>query len=141
MATETEQERRVVPCECRGCRGRAADLNGVWQWRQIPDRIAGHYFDESTRRFFRARILSWRHLAGGALAVRESSAGDMENTWRAHRVVLFCRYGELVERFPVAVGEPWRTGAAAARFMAGMDENAAAGCECHGCQADRAGRA
>jgi hypothetical protein len=64
----------------------------------------------------------------------------MDNTWRAHRVVVFCRYGKIVERYPVAVADAWRTGAAAARFMAGLDENAAAGCGCHGCSLDRNGR-
>jgi hypothetical protein len=141
MATETVETGRVAfPCECRGCRGRDADLASVWQWQQIPGRVAGHYFDPDTRRFFRSRILSWRHLDRGALAVRESSAGDMDNTWRAHRVVVFCRFGELVERYPVAVGEPWRTGAAAARFMAALPGDAAAGCGCHGCTLDRNGR-
>jgi hypothetical protein len=141
MATqeETETGRVVFPCECRGCRGRDADLRSVWRWEHIPDRVT-HFYDHSTRRFFRARILSWRHLDRGALAVRESSAGDMDNTWRAHRVVVFCRYGKIVERYPVAVGDAWRTGAAAARFMAALPGDAAAGCGCHGCTLDRNGR-
>lgn len=145
MKTETETGTgQVFPCQCRGCRGRDADLTSVWRWEHIPDRIQGHYFDDSTRRFFQSRINGWRHLAGGALAVRESSAGDMENTWRAHRVILFCRYGSLVARFGrdgAADMTPWRTGAAAARFMQGMAADSAAGCECHGCTLDRNGRA
>ena len=147
MATEQRDKAtgQVFPCECKGCRGRTADLASVWRWEHIPDRVAGHYFDAATRRFFRTRINSWRQLAGGALAVRESSAGDMENTWRAHRVVLFCRYGSLVTRYgrdgaDDLTSTPWRTGDAAERFMRGLDIGAADGCECHGCTLDRNGR-
>lgn len=134
---------QVFPCECKGCRGWTADLRSVWRWEHIPDRVQGHYFDKATRRFFHARILSWRHLDGGALAVRESSAGDMENTWRAHRVVVFCRYGSLVARYGRDGADdltPWRTGDAAARFMRSLDMGAADGCGCHGCTLDRDGR-
>lgn len=121
-------------CTCDGCTGRTADFNSVWQWRQIPDRIQGHYFDESTRRFFRSRINGWRHMDCGGLAVRESLAGDFDNTFRVHCVVLFCKYGNLVYR-----SDKFTTGKKAAEHMAGL-YNTVHGCECHGCEIDRTER-
>lgn len=129
MTTQTRFD-----CTCKGCRGRTADLDSVWQWRQIPDKIQGHYFDDSTRRFFSSRINSWRHLSGGALAVRESSAGDMDNTYRIHRVVVFCNYGTLVYQ-----SDKFSTGKKAQEHMASLPDTVE-GCECHGCVLDREGR-
>lgn len=121
---------QIRACECRGCRGISAHLNDVWQWRQIPDKINGHYFDESTRRFFSSRINEWRHFDDDGLAVRESSAGDMDNTFRVHRVVTFCRYGELVN-----TSENFTTGKAAQAFMESLPA-IVSGCGCHGCERD-----
>jgi len=141
MTTNQEIEKVTgleFPCECRGCRGYSADLDSVWDTSQIPNKVAGHYFSESTRRFFHSRINSFRHLAGGSLAVRESLAGDMDNTYRIHRVVLFCRYGTLQD-YDIHVNR-YNTGAAATKIMRALPDDAVNSCECHGCQLDKAGR-
>ena len=126
------------PCECRGCRGYAADLDSVWDTRQIPNKVQGYYFSESTRRFFHSRINSFRRLAGGSLAVRESLAGDMNNETRVHRVTVWCRYGHLVNGD--IADSTYSTGAKASTAMRALPDTAAAECDCHGCQLDRAGR-
>lgn len=126
------------PCECRGCRGYAADLDSVWDTCQIPNKVTGFYFSESTRRFFHSRINSFRHLDGGALAVRESLAGDMNNSVRVHRVTVWCRYGHLVDGD--IADSTYTTGAKATTAMRALPDSAAAKCDCHGCQLDKAGR-
>jgi hypothetical protein len=126
------------PCACAGCRGRTADLDSVWDTYHIPAKVQGYYFSESTRRFFHSRILSFRHLDGGSLAVRESLAGDMNNETRAHRVTVWCRYGHILPR-DIAT-DTFNTGAKAAAAMRKLPADAAAVCECHGCQLDKVGR-
>ena len=128
----------AFPCECGGCRGRSANLSDVWDTCQIPNKVQGYYFSESTRRFFHSRILSFRHLAGGSLAVRESLAGDMNNETRAHRVTVWCRYGHILPRDNAA--DTYNTGAKATAALRALPDDAAAVCECHGCQLDKAGR-
>ncbi len=136
METEKKETAPAFVCTCNGCRQWPKDLHGIRTWEQIPDRTNGHYFDAATRRFFSSRILSWRPLANGALAVRESSAGDMHNSYRVFSVVTFCKFGELVAR-----SEKFRTGKAASAFMSNMADDSAAVCECHGCTIERAGGA
>ena len=128
-----------LKCTCKGCRN----------WRQTyqfsyAERIAeltnGHYFSPSTMRFFKSRILGWRTVVGinnyDGLLVRESSAGDMDNTYRVYRWVLFCPYGELVER-----GENHLSSRALTKELETLSAgDVLARCECHGCQLDRAGR-
>ena len=126
------------PCECHGCRGYSANLSDIWHPEQIASKVKGHYFSESARRFFSSRILSFRHLAGGALAVRESLAGDMHNETRAHRVTVWCKYGHILPRD--MAGDTFNTGAKATTAMRALPDDAATACECHGCQIDRAGR-
>lgn len=133
METEKTETVPTYSCTCNGCRQSPKDLHGIYTWEQIPDRTNGHYFDAATRRFFSSRILSWRPLGNGALAVRESSAGDMDNTYRVHRVVVFCKFGELFHR-----SENFRTGTAARDHMRGLADNFAAACDCHGCTIERA---
>ena len=128
----------TFPCSCNGCRGRSANLNDIWDTCQIPNKVQGYYFSESTRRFFHSRINSFRHLAGGALAVRESLAGDMNNETRAHRVTVWCRYGHILHRDTAA--DTYSTGAKADKAMRALSDDAASVCECHGCQLDKAGR-
>jgi len=125
-------------CECRGCFGRSADLDSVWDTSQIPGKVQGYYFSESTRRFFHSRILAFRRLDNGALAVRESLAGDMHNETRVHRVTVWCRYGNILPRDMAA--DTYATGTKAVGAMRALPNDAAATCECHGCQIDRAGR-
>jgi len=140
MSTETQQQTTGLefPCECKGCRGYSAHLDDVWTSEQIPSKIVGHYFSEATRRFHKSRIVSFRHLENGALAVRESCAGDMDNTYRIHRVVVFCRYGVL-QNYDIYENR-YTTGAKAANAMRAMSSDSASTCDCHGCQLDRAGR-
>jgi hypothetical protein len=126
------------PCTCNGCRGRTADLDSVWDTHHIPAKVQGYYFSESTRRFFHSRVLSFRHLAGGSLAVRESLAGDMNNETRVHRVTVWCRYGHILPRELSA--DTFDTGVKAIGSMRALPDDAAQACECHGCQLDRAGR-
>lgn len=126
------------PCKCGGCRGRSANLSDIWQTCQIPDKVEGYYFTESTRRFFHSRINCFRHLAGGALAVRESLAGDMNNETRVHRVTVWCRYGHILPR-DIAT-DTYRTGIKADKAMHALPADSATSCQCHGCQLDRAGR-
>jgi len=142
VETQTDKATGTVfPCTCNGCRDYPRDYSGIWQWGQIPDKLGGHYFDRDTRRFFASRILGWRaDFSDGALAVRESSAGDMDNTFRVHRVVVFCRFGSLVERIPDALADGYRTGAQAARVLHGLPNMPSAACTCHGCTLDRDGR-
>ena len=128
----------AFPCTCGGCRGRSANLSDVWDTRQIPAKLQGYYFSESTRRFFHSRLNSFRHLAGGSLAVRESLAGDMNNETRAHRVTVWCRYGHILPRDMAA--DTFTTGNKAADAMRALPDDAAAVCECHGCQLDKVGR-
>ena len=141
MTTEQEIEKvtgLAFPCECRGCRKYSADLDSVWDTSQIPAKVQGYYFSESTRRFFHSRILSFRHLAGGSLAVRESLAGDINNETRVHRVTVWCRYGHILPRELSA--DTFNTGVKAIGSMRALPDDAAQACECHGCQLDRAGR-
>ena len=126
------------PCTCSGCRGRTADLDSVWDTHHIPAKVEGYYFSESTRRFFHSRILSFRHLADGSLAVRESLAGDMNNETRAHRVTIWCRYGHILPRD--IAGDTYNTGAKATAAMRALPTDSAQACQCHGCQLDKAGR-
>ena len=128
----------AFPCECRGCRGRTADLDSVWNVAQILDKVQGYYFSESTRRFFHSRILSFGRLDGGAIAIRESLAGDMNNETRVHRVTVWCRYGHILPR-DIAT-DTFNTGAKASAALRALPGDAAAACECHGCQLDRVGR-
>jgi hypothetical protein len=141
MTTYEETEKATglsFPCSCGGCRGRSANLSDIWQTCQIPDKVKGPYFSESTRRFFSSRINSFRHLAGGSLAVRESLAGDMHNETRVHRVTVWCRYGHVLPR-DIAT-DTFNTGAKADKAMRALPDDVAALCECHGCRLDRAGR-
>ena len=139
---KTEQTDKATglafPCECGGCRGRSANLSEIWDSRQIPNKVKGYYFSESTRRFFHSRINSFRHLAGGALAVRESLAGDMNNSTRVHRVTVWCRYGHILPRDNAA--DTYNTGATADKAMRALPDDVATACECHGCQLDKTGR-
>jgi hypothetical protein len=128
----------AFPCECGGCRDRSANLSDIYDASQIPAKVQGYYFSDSTRRFFSSRILSFRHLAGGSLAVRESLAGDMHNSTRAHRVTVWCRYGHILPRD--IAGDTYNTGTKAAAAMRALDDEAATACECHGCQLDKVGR-
>ena len=58
-----------------------------------------HYADDSTLRFFHARILSSRPLLDGALfLVIESSAMDYRNEKRGFRFVVFDIFGNVIER-------------------------------------------
>jgi len=140
MTTDTEQTTTGLefPCKCDGCRGRTANLSDIWDTYQIPIKVEGYYFSETTRRFFHSRILSFRHLAGGSLAVRESLAGDMHNETRVHRVTVWCKYGHILPR-DIAT-DTFSTGAKATASMRALPDDAANSCECHGCQLDRAGR-
>lgn len=128
----------AFPCKCRGCRGYSSDLDSVWDASQIPNKVAGHYFSESTRRFFHSRVLSFRHLDNGALAVREALAGDMNNTTRVHRVTVWCRYGHILPRD--IAGDTYDTGNKAIRAMRALPTDSATACQCHGCQLDKVGR-
>jgi hypothetical protein len=136
--TETTDTGLAFPCECGGCRGRTANLTDIWDTRQVPGKVQGYYFTESTRRFFYSRINSFRHMAGGSLAVRESLAGDMNNETRVHRVTVWCRYGHILPRDIAA--DTFTTGTKADRYMRALPDDAANTCECHGCQLDKVGR-
>jgi hypothetical protein len=126
------------PCTCGGCRGRSANLTDIWDSGQIPNKVEGYYFSESTRRFFHSRILSFRHLDNGALAVRESLAGDMNNETRVHRVTVWCRYGHILPRDMAA--DTFTNGTKAVGAIRALPADSAQACECHGCQLDKAGR-
>lgn len=133
---QTEKDSGTVaayPCTCRGCRGYRQDYSGIYHADQIADRIRGHYFDADTKRFFRSRVNAWRELPGGGFVVRESVSGDWDHSYRVHRVVTFCPYGELVEQ-----SEKFSTGKRAEVAFRQVSE--VAGCTCHGCEIDRAGR-
>ena len=77
-------------------------------------------------------------MANGALAVRESLAGDMNNDTRVHRVTVWCRYGVLQD-YDIDVNK-YATGKAADTAMRKLSDTAADTCECHGCQLDKVGR-
>jgi hypothetical protein len=126
------------PCSCGGCRGRSANLSDIYDPSQIPAKVKGYYFSESTRRFFHSRILSFRHLDNGALAVRESLAGDMNNETRVHRVTVWCRYGHILPRDMAA--DTFTNGTKAVGAIRALPTDSAQACECHGCQLDKAGR-
>ena len=128
----------AFPCGCGGCRGRSANLSDVWDTCQIPNKVQGYYFAESTRRFFHSRILSFRHLNGGGLAVRESRAGDMNNSTRVHRVTVWCRYGHILPRDIDA--DTFTNGTKAVGAMRALPADSAQACQCHGCQLDKVGR-
>ena len=58
-----------------------------------------HYAEDSTLRFFHARILDTFHTDGGLLfALLESVALDMNNTSRGFRFVIFDLFGHTLER-------------------------------------------
>lgn len=132
--TETISAGLSFPCKCKGCRGLTADLESVWHVGQIAGKVQGYYFSEGARRFFHSRVLAFRHLADGALAVRESQAGDMDNLTRAHRVTVWCRYG-IVQNYDTSQNN-YSTGTKADKVMRGLPDTAANGCQCHGCQLD-----
>ena len=134
-----------LDCTCQGCRRRVSDLAGIWQASQIRDRVQGHYLDPDTMRFFRSRILSWSYDSEtGSLQVLTSNAGDWDNTSRRYDVVTYCRYGSLIvepdDMTGGAVRRQYSTAKAARRDMAANGGRAAAVCDCHGCQLDRAGQ-
>lgn len=65
------------------------------------DQLTGrtHYVDDSTLRFFHARIISAQHDADGLLFwIVESTAKDSDNTARGFRPVVFDIFGEVVFR-------------------------------------------
>lgn len=126
------------PCSCHGCRNVPARLEEIWDTNQIPNKVQGYYFSNSTRKFFRSRINSFRMLDSGTLAVCESLSGDMNHETRVHRVTVWCRYGGIVSRD--LAGDTFPTGRQAAAHMRKLPKNSASVCECHGCQLDRAGR-
>jgi hypothetical protein len=58
-----------------------------------------HYADDSTLRYFSARITAARPIMEGLFfEIMESSATNMENTARGFRVVVFDVFGEAVYR-------------------------------------------
>jgi hypothetical protein len=61
--------------------------------------VRTHYVDDSTLRFFHARVIGAHHDAEGLLFwIVESSAHDYENTARGFRPVVFDIFGEVVFR-------------------------------------------
>jgi hypothetical protein len=65
------------------------------------DQLQGktHYVDDSTLRFFHARVIGAHHDADGLLFwIVESSAKDSDNTARGFRFVVFDIFGEVVCR-------------------------------------------
>lgn len=65
------------------------------------DNLGGrtHYVDDSTLRFFHARVLSSQVFADGLLfGIIESTASDIHNTQREFRGVLFDVFGDTVYR-------------------------------------------
>jgi hypothetical protein len=141
MTTQEQTDKDTglsFPCTCDGCRGRSANLSDIWHSSQVADKVKGYYFSASTRRFFHSRILYFRHLDNGALAVRESLAGDMDNSTRVHRVTVWCRYGHILPRDIAA--DTYNTGNKAITAMRALPDDAATACQCHGCQLDKVGR-
>ena len=58
-----------------------------------------HYVDNSTLRFFKAKILKAKPVFDGALfMILESSSMDMNNTKRGFRCVVFDVFGESIYR-------------------------------------------
>jgi hypothetical protein len=58
-----------------------------------------HYVDDSTLRYFHARITAARPIMQGLFfEIMESSSRDMHNTARGFRVVVFDVFGETVYR-------------------------------------------
>jgi hypothetical protein len=68
---------------------------------EAQDALAGrtHYVDDSTLRYFHARITDARPIMEGLFfEIMESSSKDMHNTARGFRVVVFDVFGEPVYR-------------------------------------------
>jgi len=76
------------------------------RWYSQPKHVAqeclqgrSHYVDDSTLKFFNARILSARPIMGGLFfQITESTSKDPQNTARGFRVVVFDVFGETVYR-------------------------------------------
>ena len=69
------------------------------------DQLTGrtHYVDDSTLRFFHARVIGAHDDADGLLFwIVESSAKDPDNTARGFRPVVFDIFGEVVFRLDLA---------------------------------------
>jgi hypothetical protein len=69
------------------------------------DQLIGrtHYVDDSTLRYFHARVIGAHDDADGLLFwIVESSARDYENTARGFRPVVFDIFGEVVYRVSLA---------------------------------------
>lgn len=142
----TTKKKLRFDCECKGCRNFAPDLAGISYPEQIADRVQGHYLDRATMKFFKSRILTWRYdRTTGALQVATSNAGDMDNTYRAYEVVTYCKWGHLIVEPDTTTGGATRrrfttTRKARASMTPYNAQLAAAVCDCHGCQLDKAGR-
>jgi hypothetical protein len=68
---------------------------------EAQDALAGrtHYVDDSTLRYFHARITDASPIMDGLFfKIMESSSKDMHNTARGFRVVVFDVFGETVYR-------------------------------------------
>lgn len=139
MKTETPTEVGLTfLCECKGCRGRIANFYDIWRNDQVVGKTEGFYFSASTRASFKSRITGFRHLDDGSLAVQESQAGDMDNSFRSHRLTVWCRYGHILHR-DIDL-DKYPTSAKARKAMLALPVTAADTCDCHGCQLDKAGR-
>lgn len=58
-----------------------------------------HYVQDSTLKYFKAKILRAKPILDGAFyMILESSSMDFENTKRGFRCVVFDRFGDTVER-------------------------------------------
>lgn len=142
----TTRKKLRFDCSCKGCRNYPPDLAGIFRAEQIADRVQGHYLDRATMRFFHSRILSWKYdEVSGALQVATSNAGDMDNSFRVYDVVTYCRYGNLITEPDTMTGGAIRrrfatSGKARASMTTDNARQAAAVCDCHGCQLDKAGR-
>jgi hypothetical protein len=97
-------------------------------------------------RFHHSRIVSFHFdSVSGALQVATSNAGDMDNSFKVYDVVTYCRYGNLITEPDTMTGGAIRrrfTTSRKARADMTTDNarKAAAVCDCHGCQLDKAGR-
>ena len=131
---QIKERKLTFVCTCNGCLGISKEYH-YSHVSGILTQLNGHYFSESTRRFFGARVTGFRVLYAerGVIVFSTQKAGFDDSAGREINHAYFCRYGNLATDYHYKTAKDARKG-----LFEGIEK--IAGCNCHGCQIDRAGR-
>ena len=129
----TQDKKLTFTCTCNGCRAVPARFDSYYI-EGIIQELQGHYFSESTRKFFRTRLINfWNLSSGGVLITSTQAAGFNASDGREYNHAYFCKYGNLVTDIQ------FKSKKQAGKGLFTLSDKVLA-CDCHGCQLDRAGR-